>query len=223
MIELIFTIIILGFIATGLPMIMATDMDAREDGLVQEAIYAATAKMSQILSYKWDEASNEDNNTISGSRVLDIPFNISSDPDFRRNGTSKLRRGHFEETGRRAMYSNINERNASLLGSDAGDSDDIDDFIINENLVSGAASADTYKQAYTINVNVTYIRDTSVSPLGYQSSQQNNFEFENPTADITNIKGIVIDVLDTNNQRLFTLRTYSSNIGESSVSSRVFN
>lgn len=224
LIELIFTILILGFIATGLPMILATDMDAREESLVQEAIYAATAKMSQIISYKWDEANNEDNVTISGAKVLDIPVSANTDSNLSRIGVTKFRAGHFQTTGRRSMYSQ--EINASTLQSDAGDGDDIDDFIVNNSqLLSGSTSAGGYKEDYVINISVSYIIDKSNSTNGYENSEQNGFEFENPvtTLDKTNIKSVVVDVLGTNNERLFTLRTYSSNIGESSISSRVFN
>lgn len=225
LIELIFTILILGFIATAMPMIMVTDIDAREDGLVQEAIYAATAKMSQILSYKWDEANNEDNATISGAKVLDIPASADTDGNFSRVGVTKFRVGHFQETGRRSMYNNINATNASALGNDANDagvSDDIDDQV-NTNLVSGAASAEGYKEAYDINVTSSYIIDNSASIAGYLNSEQNGFEFDRPTASPTNIKRILVNVTDANNQILFTLTTYSCNIGESSVASRIFN
>ena len=226
LIELIFTILILGFIATGMPMIMATDIDAREDGLVQEAIYAATAKMSQILSYKWDEANNEDDATISGAKVLDIPTSLATDSNLSRIGLTKFRVGHFQESGRRSLYNNINETNASTLGNDANDAgvtDDIDDFLLNPNLVSGSASAGGYKEDYNINVTSSYIVDTSSSIAGYLNSEQNGFEFDSQTGFITNIKRIVVDVTDADNQPLFSLTTYSCNIGESSVASRVFN
>jgi len=225
LIELIFTILILGFIATAMPMFMTKDMDARDESLVQEAIYAASAKMSQILSYKWDEGSNEDNNTISQAKVLDIPPSFFTDVALDRNGSSKFRVGHFQETGRRAMYTNTLETNASaLLGNDINDTfpDDIDD-LVNPTLVSGNAAAGGYKAAYTIQVTPTYINDRSVSIGGYTNTIQNGFEFEQGTGFQTNIKRIRVDVLDSAGQTLFTLRTYSCNIGESSVASRIFN
>ena len=219
-IEIIFTILILGFIATGLPMILATDLETREESLVQEAIYASVAKMSQILSYKWDDASNEDNNTISGAKVLDINASIDTDIALDRN-SSKFRVGHFQETGRRSLYSAVTS--SSILGNDANDAglnDDIDDGIA-ANFISGTTAAGGYKENYTINVVPSYIIDLSTN--GYVNAVQNGFEFERPTNNPTNIKRIEVQVLDNNGDRLFTLKTYSSNIGETSVASRIFN
>lgn len=219
LIEIIVTILILGFIATGMPMIIATDLDTREDSLIQEAIYASTAKMSQILSYKWDEQSNEDNNTISGSKVLDVTPSADTDIALHRNN-GKFRAGHFQETGRRSMYSDAVF--ASALGKDLNDNDDIDDATsLDSNFLTGTSSAEGYKDSYTMDIHTSYIIDTSSD--SYLSTTQNNFEFENETNNITNIKRIQIDVLDANKQRLFTLRTYSCNIGESSIASRIFN
>jgi len=226
LIELIFTIVILGFIATAMPMMMVADVDAREDALVQEAIYAASAKMSQILSYKWDEANNEDGLTISGAKVLDIfPASPDTDGNFSRTGASKFRLGHFQETGRRAFYTMTNQMNASALGNDANDAginDDIDD-LVNANFLSASGNGDGYKEDYTINVATSYIIDNSVSVAGYLNSEQNGFEFDMPTVSATNIKRIRVNVFGANNELLFTLSTYSCNIGESSVSSRIFN
>ncbi len=216
LLELVVTIVVLGFIASAIPTLLISDQKSRDFSLVQEAIYASSAKMSQILSYKWDEASNENNNSISNAKVLDI--NTGNAALWRASG--KFRVGHFQETGRRSLFNDeTNATTVANLGPDA-DMDDIDDALTAaQNLLSGAASGDGYKDSYTIDVNVNYILDDA----NYSQTTINNFEFENITnANPTNIKRLGITIKDSTGETLFNLTTYSSNIGESSVSSRVY-
>lgn len=222
LIELIVTIVVLGFIVSALPTILIQDAKSREMTINQEAIYAATAKMAQILSYKWDEASSQDNETVSIAKVLDINSAIA-DSELERN-TTRFRMGHFQVTGRRYMYST--ETNSSALGMDADDNgtaDDLDDFHNTAaNLVTIDTESDGYKRTYTINVQNSYAFDNA----NYANSSIGTFEFDLPTIERSNIKRILITVGTTINGEattLFTLRSYSSNIGESEVVSRTFN
>jgi type II secretory pathway pseudopilin PulG len=220
LLELVFTILILGFILSALPTIMITDQKTRDSSIIQEAIYASTAKMSQLLSYKWDEASNEDNNTISNAKVLDINASGLGDSELDRNN-SKFRVGHFNQTGGRRSFHN-NPTSSPGLGSNASDLDDIDDSDINgQNLLTPSTTAGGYKDTYTLDIATTYVNDDA----NYSSTIINGFEFETNVANVanpTNIKRINITIKDSNGETLFNMRTYSSNIGESPVFSRIF-
>lgn len=220
LLELVFSIVIFGMIFTALPTLLVTDVKTREASIVQEAIYASTAKMSQILSYKWDELSSENNTTISTAKVLDVPTSSETDTEFARAAGTKFRAGHFVGTGRRSFHSA--STSTSLLGNDTGDlgADDIDDTVATT-LINGDATAAGYKFDYNITVTPSYMSDIAI----YTDTNQSGFEFENETngTNRTNIKRIQIDVQDHTNEVIFSLRTYSTNIGETPVTSRIFN
>ena len=229
LIEIVFTILLLGIIATGLPMLLIGDADTREETIVQEAIYASTAKMSQLLSYAWDENSIAPlTSTVASSKVLDIN-STTRDIEFDRNGLTKFRLGHFVGTGRRSLYDiSITNRFSSAIGFDAGETnatfDDIDDDIGTVTFIESTGTTNTssigYKENYRMNISVSYI--------DVNNTYGNNFiagmEFENPVATTTNMKRITVQITDnqTPATTLFTLKTFSSNIGETSIASRVF-
>jgi prepilin-type N-terminal cleavage/methylation domain-containing protein len=231
LIEIIFTILLLGIIASGLPMLLYSDFDTREESIVQEAIYASTAKISQILSYQWDENSlKEANNTVAMSRILDVNSSIR-DSEFDRNN-SKFRIGHFVATGRRSLY-DINDTNktpALVLGPDLNETaplffDDIDDAINpNMSFIQGsgalATSVHGYKEEYNMSILVDYV---DIRNNYLNTTLANEFEKNTSTVNATNMKRISISVFNSLGTILFSLRTYTANIGETSISSRIFN
>ncbi len=142
MIELIFAVVIIGIAVLSLPMMSQVTSEGIKKNLVQEAIFAASTELNQIMSYYWDERSIEDGATLL-SRVVD------SNNDC--NDISKLRVGHIH---RRCVNSNSNT--LPPLGPDGGDLDDIDDVnSASKAVFTGVASAHSYKQNYTSVASVT--------------------------------------------------------------------
>jgi hypothetical protein len=198
-----------------------------ERNLMQEAIFASTAKIEQILTYSWDENSLDSTNMFSAANVLTVN---SGDFDFNRTGTKDFRIGHIEQSLHRRMTSNIANRNASTtFGIDAGDlgADDIDDFNGGVDLdLIAATSAQGYKKAYRITTNISYLDDTA----NYGASTI-NFTFDvgalKGAGDSSNIKMIEVST-DQNNtdgwsiQPILVLRAFSANIGETDFYKRTY-
>ena len=221
--ELIVTIVVIGIAMTAIPMLLVQNNKALEQNLEQEALYAASTKLAQVLSYKWDEASTTNTAGVAQtqSHILDIPPSADTDTEFARIAGTRYRLGSFQLPGRRYMYSV--ETNASALGIDTNDlniSDDIDDPV-SSSLIQ-ADSQDGYKTDYNVTTTVSYIIDTN----DYNQTTINNYELNQVTANRTNIKKVQIDVLKLlpsgGTQAIFRLSSFSCNIGESPIFSRVY-
>lgn len=216
--ELVITIVLLGFIFSALPSLLLQNQKAATETLSQEAIYAAVAKMSQVLSYHFDENSIEDNASLATiyAKVLDTP---NGSILLQRKPQSRYRIGHFEGYSRRSFFPE--EVNASTaLGPDAPESaDDIDDFSGNNQTLITFDSEHGYKRSYTMNTTVSYIDDRA----DYNQTVINGFSFSNtaPVGIPTNIKMLSIEVR-LNGERQFQFDSFISNIGETDIVSRVF-
>lgn len=187
MIELIFAIVIIAITALSLPMMTQITSRGGERNIVQEAIFAASTELNQVVSYRWDENSTQDDTMLS--RVIS-----TSDADC--NATTKLRPGHINQPYHRRCIDDTTIR-PSALGSDGGDLDDLDDIDQTQNnLFSGATVATAYKQNYTNQLTVGYA------------------DFGNQVAVTRNIKEINSTVRDAAGNIIVLLRTYSANIGE---------
>lgn len=187
MIELIFAIVIIGVSVISLPMMTQVTSKAIEENLVQEAVFAASTELNQIVSYYWDENSVENNNSLS--RVID-----TNDCNI----TTRLRVGHIDQPlHRRCLDNNATRPSPEPLGSDGGDLDDIDDTTgISSIFESFVASAEGYKEDYNKTVAVTYS------------------SFGDTTAASKNIKKITVTITDLDGETITSLSTFSANIGE---------
>lgn len=79
LIELIFAIIIMSIAIVSLPMMMQINSDGVERGIVQEAIFAASAELMGATTYYWDGRSTEDFNLSRYSRVVDVDGDCNAD------------------------------------------------------------------------------------------------------------------------------------------------
>lgn len=201
MIELIFAIVIIGITVISLPMVNQIVSKGVEGNLVQEAIFASSAEINQILSYRWDENSIQNNDILS--KVI---WANSSDCDT----STKLRLGHVNAPlHRKCLDNNVTAITAAAnLGLDTGesttnDSDDIDDFnadaksIFIDNSGGGTiVSSKGYKKDYNSSVSVSYV---NFDP---------NFSANN------NIKKVTVNISDTSGNIITRLSAFSANIGE---------
>lgn len=208
MIELIFAIVVISIAVISLPMMIQTSTKGIESNLVQEAVFASSAKLNEIISYPWD-----DNSMQSGSIFSRVIWSSANDC----NSSTKLRLGHImEQQHRRCLDSNFSViQPTAILGmevNDAGIYDDIDDFnnvssaIFIDNSGSGIiTSAQGYKIPYKMDVNVTYAA------------------FGNIIAASKNMKKIDITIINSDTNITTTkLHTYSANIGEVDYYKRSF-
>ncbi|MFA5461258.1 MAG: type II secretion system protein, partial [Sulfurimonas sp.] len=79
LIELIFAIIIMSIAIVSLPMMMQINSDGVERGILQEAIFAASAELMGATTYYWDGRSTEDFNLSKYSRVVDVDGDCNAD------------------------------------------------------------------------------------------------------------------------------------------------
>ncbi|QFR49888.1 type II secretion system protein [Sulfurimonas lithotrophica] len=186
MIELIFAIVIIGITVASVPIMTNAVGEGVKNNLVQEAIFAASAEINQVLSYRWDENSiNEavDVNATGLAKVINIAVDC--------NASTKLRPGHINQALHRRCLDDTTT-GISAFGSDAGDLDDIDDNIVtNEDLFINDTSSDAYKNEYKYDVNVT-------------ASNINGLY----------AKRVTVTIYNTSGDTITSLNSYTFNIGE---------
>ena len=189
MIELIFAIVIIGIAVISLPMMTQATSKSIEENLVQEAVFAASAELNQVLSYNWDENSKESETSLA---------KVAWTSDC--NSSTKLRPGHISQTlHRRCVDSNASVPTLSL-GLEGGEvtPDDIDDVNQSKHdiFIDYTNSSAGYKESYTSEINISYANFGSV------------------IAADKNIKKVKITISDSNNNTITSLKAYSANIGE---------
>ena len=221
MIELIFALVIMSIVFISLPMILINNSTSLEDNLVQESIFLSSSKMSQALTFQWDNNSTESGmGTVATSDVLDVTL---GDNDLDR-AIGDFRIGHFQEDKHRRMSPAGAPRNATAIGREGVVYDDIDDFD-NVTHVMNLVSANLevakfqYKKSYRADIDVSYINDGNF--LNATTYDNNSIDFilsDVPAGATTNIKMIEVSIdqqkPDTTWETTILLRAYVANIGE---------
>jgi hypothetical protein len=218
MIELIFAIIVISIVVISMPMMMKVNEDAVEGNIVQEALFASSAKMMQVLSYPWDE--NSTDNTGVYGKVIDIPGGTAAYKRSDANGTldvnSSYRVGHILQDNHRRFhdYTSPYANTIGALATNVATPTALNNTgQTNIPFDNPLPSATGYKNDYTMDVDVSYISDTVASPFIFASSGNNT---------PTNMKLITVTIKDKNGNPLTLLRSYSANIGEFDFAKRRF-
>jgi hypothetical protein len=224
MIELIFALVIMGIVLMSAPQLISTSAKSGFVTIQQEGINEASSQVNMVMGYYWDEA---DTNETFPPPVLHV--SNSGNSDLNESATSGLRKGTPRLSKRSFIRADAQEFSATTsLGSDAGDRDDIDDFIGDTNLTSVTASNADYTESDTINIHttVTYMSD---APSGntYSPSSTNivtfspNFTTLTPT---TNIKHITVTLTSTAGidelDKKIVFNAFSCNIGAAVLEER---
>lgn len=211
MIELVFAIVIMGIAVMSLPLVLTQVQNNDAFAMRQEAILVAKEAIGDILTYQWDEHSYD--STSGRSFVLDTTH---ADSAFSRDHNTTQRVGHVDADYRRKLFNTSVQ--ASAIGADGGDLNDIDDFdgqVSNVNLSAEAAGTGLdYVLTVNLKSDITYATDTGT----YSNQTLNDFVFNPDTqAATTNIKAITITVRDANdaNKTIASLCAFTCNIGES--------
>ncbi len=219
MIELIFTIVIMGIVMMSAPMLMSTASKSGYVAIQQEAINEAASQVNIIMGYHWDKSDTNESFLPPILRVASGDSNLDADANTgRRSGTPKESfRSFIRSDGQKDL-------NASALGStDVSDTvkDDIDDFDGDTSLkeIEDAGLVDYVEDTTTIRIN------TAVRYIADGTSTSNSITF-NPdfisagtttSASSTNIKRITVTLTNTGApeelDKTIVLHAFSCNIG----------
>jgi len=229
MIELIFAIVIIGIVMMSAPMLISTATQSGYIAIQQESINEAATQVNMILSYPWDE--NNTNNK-------DVVLATLGDSNLSEVGTSGVRAGTPIQSYRKYVLStNATRYSASIIGSDAGDLDDIDDFDnTNINLTNIQTSTKNYIETTTVNImrHISYMKDNlSVSETGtyrnggdsYTNTSALSFTpFLNALNTTSNIKHIQVTLTSSSGttelNKTIILHAFSCNIGNQTLEER---
>ena len=147
LIELIIAIVIIGFVVLSLPTIININHKSIDSNLVQEAIFAASAELNQVLTYYWDENSADINSTAG-------VINLAGDC----NSTTHLRPGHIDQEKHRKCNSATDIYANSPIGTDIPNFSLEDTIHQSTSIYSSSsttiASKDGYKKTYNSSVGV---------------------------------------------------------------------
>ena len=222
MIELIFALVIMGIALMSAPMLVSTATKSTTVALQQEGINEAASRIAMIMTYPWDENDLNDScippvlRVSQGDSALN-EVNTTANPDTgRRIGVPK-------DSDSRTFLCGGSRLDASAIGSEGGDRDDIDDFSGTGGLVSIDGGPD-YIETTTVNIatSIYYTSDTA----SYNSSTF-GYSFSHATAaPTTNIKGISVTLTSTSGvnelQKTIVLHGFSCNIGGMEFAKRQF-
>jgi len=193
LIELVFAIVIIAISVVSLPTMNQAIAKGTDANLVQEAIFAASAKLNDTLSAHWDENSIDHNETNTLAGVIDdgsCENNLSLP-------TAREKPGHINQPLHRRCLND-----SSITPDDSNNTtnliDDINDLVVTDvNLTTtGIVDATGYKKLYTITISVS-------RPASFGE-----------TANNPNIKQVKADIKDSSGNLVTSLKAYSANIGE---------
>jgi len=199
LIELIFTVVIIGFVFTVIPKIIQVSNKTLEFSKKEDAIFNMVSKMMNISLKKYDE-----NNTISDYILL-----TSNNNWLDCNTSTHYRVGGFKSDNSRMCQDLF----SSKIGKDSDDinPDDIDDYNssdFNKSIVENNLNSN---KNYTLTINVNYAKEWNKS--NYTSDGNLTFKFSKEKQNVSNIKRIEIKVLDSKGKVISTIKYYSANIG----------
>jgi len=223
MIELIFAIVVIGITLLSAPLLISQSSKSNITAFQQESIAIAAAHANTLLSYPWDEGNTE--GKTSQRNILTV---TAGDTDLNANGS--LRGSTTVKTKvhqRLRKFADINT-NASAIGKDNNDADDMDDFANNAlGLKDYSTSTMSINQSYQgeyINVEIKIDTDIAYINNGNIAYTTNKFSFNQPFASSkdnnlsTNIKRITVTLTGNSksaelNATSITLRSFMCNIG----------
>lgn len=184
MIELIFAIVIIAISVLSLPMMTQVISRNTERAIVQEAIFAASTELNQIISLNWDATSMDPSTYLA---------RVSWRAEC--NALTKLRPGHMNQVYHRRCTDNTTGPTAITNGAS--------NFLNNVNqnqhpiFINTGGSTSGYKNSYNSTFTVSY--------ANFDSTYVSN-------SNIKKIDVTIRDT--SSGDTITQLTTYSSNIGE---------
>ena len=219
MVELVFAITIMGIALMAVPNLLSVSMKSGFVTLQQEAISEASAHISAIMTYAWDE------NNTNESFIPPILEVSNGDSELDDTGDG-LRAGTPKESYRKFITSGGFKLIASAsLGKESGEiePDDIDDFNGETTGLTLVESADSdyVDKNVTMSTVISYADDST----NYNSNTITFTPFQNKTGT-TNIKDINITLTSGSGvselAKTIVLKAFSCNIGSYELEKKRF-
>ncbi len=214
MIELIFAIVIMGIVMMSAPMLIETSAKSTSVALQQEGINEAASRIGMIMTHEWDENNNVPCMTILGvSSSGDIELNKVDPTEHHRIGVPIESRAH-------SFICGSFEANASAIGIEGTEKDDIDDFkdtTISE--VSIGTGGINYIEQTTVSIATSVYYTTDAADYNSTSFAYNFTPGSTTGNNSTNIKALKVRVTSTSGvdelDKDITLNAFSCNTGPS--------
>jgi prepilin-type N-terminal cleavage/methylation domain-containing protein len=189
LIELVFAIVLIAIAVLSLPVMNQIIAKNTDQGILQEAIFAAATEINEATTAYWDEHSMDPNTSLA--RVIDTGTceNNASSSRFR------LMKGHIAQKLHRRCVDN-NETNISN-GSDDKNITALDDK--EHSSRDAFNNEDATSQGYKDTYQTTLVVDQNVSFGGHNEES---------------MKSIDINVTKSDGTLICNLKSYSANIGE---------
>lgn len=218
MIELIFSIVIMGIVMLSAPMLISTAVKSTSVALQQEGINEAAARLNLVMTYEWDENALQgvcqSQPPILTTTAGDSELNVSASDPYVRAGTDPGQTSHRFDCLRNNRYYAA----STALGKEGNLTNDIDDFDGNTALLDIASSGTggkDYIERSTVQINTAtqYISDTA----NYAGSSFSFAPSFSASPGTTNIKAITVTLTSTSGvdelEKTIVLRAFSSNAG----------
>jgi len=234
MVELIFSIVVIGITLMSAPMLMQQASKSGFVAIQQEGINEAASRISMIMDHHWDETNTDDS-------ILDmVLLTNTSVAELNESTIGGIKTGWRLGTPLES-YRNFRDPDGfnrsptapSDLGPDdpevgAGDEDDVDDFGITSLVQVEVSSADYVEKGgnITIATTVNYMSDAPTTGGYSDASFTFNPNFDQVINNTTNIKRITVRLTSSSGvaelDKNITLNAFSCNIGAYQLESRVF-
>jgi hypothetical protein len=216
----------MGIVMMSAPMLISTSTQSTYVALQQEGINEAASRIQMVLGYAWDEA----NANVEDNYVPTILHTTSLTADLLEVGTTTRRIGIPMESQRSYKLSDPagSEFTASTtLGSDVGDSDDMDDYIADTTVDPiEAATIDYIEQQGQLNINTAITYGADSVPGGYSQNIITYTPFGASASTTSNVKNITVTLTSTSGVADLTknivLRAFACNIGGYEFEEREF-
>lgn len=207
LIELILAMVIIAIVFTVIPRLIHAMNQTSKTAQHEEAMYNALTLMGAIINLPWD------NNNTKNDQILQVTAGNSA---YDCNTTSGYRIGGFVG-GRNCIESPGIDYNASILGLEDTNINDVDDYALPLN-ADNNCSRSAGKMLYTLTPIVTYVTD----PL-----PSNRLQLGDTNASMgvkTNTKHVLVRVgYHTDNKLsgcITALEYHAFNIGQIHINSR---
>jgi hypothetical protein len=204
----------MGIAVMTLPILLLKTQNNNAYTLQQEVILAARTKLGDTLTYRWDEAS------LQNDRIGVLVTDGDSDLNVTSDGIRRI--GHVKGNKRRKFFADLNTStpvaNLGIEGTELNDVDDINGQTTTLSSSSQTTNLDYRFTDFNITTTVVYVSDDA----NYSSSDMSFTFLDTNTSHTTSIKLLTIKV-EGEGITPFVMRSYSCNIGESELLRRDYN
>lgn len=149
LIELILSMVIIGIVFTVIPRLVISMNQSAQVTIKEEAMYNALAHIGMVINLPWD------NNNTQNGQILAVTHGNGA---YECNTTSGYRLGGFIG-GRNCIEPTGIDFNASAIGREDGEYNDIDDYHDTNITADKNCSATLKKGLYVMETGVVYVDD----------------------------------------------------------------